>query len=772
MRKHASIVLSGLLVLAELSACGGGSDTPDPLAASASASVSAGQAPLEVTFAAQVTGGEAPFAYAWAFGDGGTGAGESPTHTYQAAGTFQAVLTVTDAAGAQATSSLVVNVTADSQPAVAILADPVQGVAPLAVSFTSQVTGGEAPFAYAWAFGDGGTSDLQAPGHTFESPGVHTVTLTVTDRDGDQATATALIDVRAAAAPCRRLERLDADCDEQFESCRMTELDAAGRAILEGTDPGCDGLPPFSQCVRRTFDAQGRLTAQGQVGDCGPVPDSGCVSYTYDAFGRKLTERLDEECLGAPSECLEFTYDAAGNRVNTRVDVGCDYQSVYCLRATYDSKGALLSSWRDAGCDQAPAGDADCRTYTYYANGKLRRIQLDHDCDGTPDLCHQVDYFQISGRGTYVVTEQSDCSGGDRLCVLEIYKGGHQVMTERQVDQDCDGTPDAHCQTMSYDSRGNKVREALDADCDGTPERCSLWRYSDLGQLLATAEDAGCDGQANTACTSVTFEGDCAEALSPQLEADVELACGSPVLGDTARDGEARLSQYSCLGWTPTGPEVIHRFIAPREGCDTRWEISATLSGLSADLDLLLLTALDPTKCAARSVAAGTADESLTFEAAPGSVHHLVVEGYGEAASAYALALTCTCKIEPSPTCVDRCGGLGGDGLCSCDEACGALGDCCPDMCAACPTACPEPPTCEGLPPRGCCEGSSLRRCAEGAPEEIACGAEGCGWGVAGFAMGRTCIFGVCYPMSIPTYGYTCGGSGADPTGGDPLACP
>jgi PKD repeat protein len=43
--------------------------------------------------------GHVPLTYAWSFGDGSTGTGVSPTHSYAAAGVYVVTLTVTDAAG-------------------------------------------------------------------------------------------------------------------------------------------------------------------------------------------------------------------------------------------------------------------------------------------------------------------------------------------------------------------------------------------------------------------------------------------------------------------------------------------------------------------------------------------------------------------------------------------------------------------------------------------------------------------------------------------------
>lgn len=51
------------------------------------------------------------------------------------------------------------------------------------VNFTAMVTG-VAPYTYAWEFGDGGTSPLASPSHTYNTVAYRTVTLTVTDDTG------------------------------------------------------------------------------------------------------------------------------------------------------------------------------------------------------------------------------------------------------------------------------------------------------------------------------------------------------------------------------------------------------------------------------------------------------------------------------------------------------------------------------------------------------------------------------------------------------------
>ena len=52
------------------------------------------------------------------------------------------------------------------------------------VTFTAIVSGGTAPYTYAWDFGDGITSDEESPEIIYEEPGVKMISLDVTDADG------------------------------------------------------------------------------------------------------------------------------------------------------------------------------------------------------------------------------------------------------------------------------------------------------------------------------------------------------------------------------------------------------------------------------------------------------------------------------------------------------------------------------------------------------------------------------------------------------------
>ncbi len=167
----------------------------------ASASPTNGPAPLWVYFSGDGsydTDGNIA-SYAWTFGDGGTADYASPTWYYANPGTYMAKLIVTDNAGGKGTNNVTIWVGASNRPPVAVVsASPTKGNAPLTVNFSS--AGSSDPdgsiASYTWTFGDGGSSTLASPAHTYVARGSYVARLTVTDNLGATATKSVGITVR------------------------------------------------------------------------------------------------------------------------------------------------------------------------------------------------------------------------------------------------------------------------------------------------------------------------------------------------------------------------------------------------------------------------------------------------------------------------------------------------------------------------------------------------------------------------------------------------
>jgi len=139
-----------------------------------------GQVPLSVQFT-DTSVNASGASYAWVFGDGATSTAQNPQHTYNAAGNWNAQLTITVAAVPYASPIQVIAAAAvpPPTPVASFTRTPASGLVPLSVQFTdTSLNAGGAT--YYWVFGDGGTSTAQNPQHTYNSPGTYNPQLTIT----------------------------------------------------------------------------------------------------------------------------------------------------------------------------------------------------------------------------------------------------------------------------------------------------------------------------------------------------------------------------------------------------------------------------------------------------------------------------------------------------------------------------------------------------------------------------------------------------------------
>jgi PKD repeat protein len=73
-------------------------------------------------------------------------------------------------------------------------ATPTSGMIPLAVSFSSRTIGENLPLTIDWNFGDGSTSQLQNPSHTYSAAGTYNVVFRATDSRGNSESRTITIE--------------------------------------------------------------------------------------------------------------------------------------------------------------------------------------------------------------------------------------------------------------------------------------------------------------------------------------------------------------------------------------------------------------------------------------------------------------------------------------------------------------------------------------------------------------------------------------------------
>ena len=154
----------------------GGGTMADPPQASFTGNPITGTVPLTVSFSNTSVNATS---YLWHFGDGITSTLTAPSHVYEDAGVYTVALTANGLGGTDTlTRTNYITVTGAMTVTANFTATPLTAPVPLTVTFTNLSTGATS---YVWDFGDGVTSTLAAPVHTYLESGIYTVRLTATD---------------------------------------------------------------------------------------------------------------------------------------------------------------------------------------------------------------------------------------------------------------------------------------------------------------------------------------------------------------------------------------------------------------------------------------------------------------------------------------------------------------------------------------------------------------------------------------------------------------
>ena len=284
---------------------GAGGGNQPPTITNASASPVSGAAPLTVDFSASATDpdGDA-ISYNWTFGDSGSSSARNPSHTYNAAGTYLARLTVT--ANGDTVSAAPITIQVGSPPIVTITspADLSTFVAGETITFRGTATSNGSPLpgsALRWDIrfkhndhehpGPVGTGssinlDISTTGHGYEGDTAYIAHLTATDADGLEGTATIRINPTKATLQLRSniagLVRVDAiahslpfDVDTIVGFQHLVEVD---NSVCVGTEEyrfasWSDGgarshqvtVPSGGRTLTATYSSIG-------PGRCGPAP--------------------------------------------------------------------------------------------------------------------------------------------------------------------------------------------------------------------------------------------------------------------------------------------------------------------------------------------------------------------------------------------------------------------------------------------------------------------------------------------------------------------
>ena len=234
-------------------------ETPAAPKASFTASVDTGNV-LRWNFDASGSSGSIT-SYAWTFGDGNSGTGQTSAHTYSSGGSYTVTLTATGPGGSDsATQSISV-----SQPVAAPVASFSYSLNGNQASFTSTSTGSNLSFS--WDVNGDGAADYsdQNPSHSYpDISATYAVTLTVSNSAGSDS-ATQSISVT---------QLLTAQLSSNAVLPPVGSAGSAGSASFvsapatpEPTPSTCESLPANIEVKPRTEQTQCQQVAGAAIGD-------------------------------------------------------------------------------------------------------------------------------------------------------------------------------------------------------------------------------------------------------------------------------------------------------------------------------------------------------------------------------------------------------------------------------------------------------------------------------------------------------------------------
>lgn len=220
--------------------------------------------------------GDAIESWAWDFGDGGTAMGVTATHSYLAAGVYTVTLTVTSLTLSDTDSQQVTATEPPKPPVAAFTADIVYLDVSVDGSGSSDPDG--TIVAWDWNFGDGAIASGVTATHSYATAGVKTITLTVTDSQGLQDSAT--MDVTAIEPPKPPVAAFTWTADYlsvSFDGSGSSDPDSV--IVMWAWDFG-DGGTATGEMASHVYAAGGTYTVILTVTDSQDLSDSQSESVT------------------------------------------------------------------------------------------------------------------------------------------------------------------------------------------------------------------------------------------------------------------------------------------------------------------------------------------------------------------------------------------------------------------------------------------------------------------------------------------------------------
>lgn len=316
-----------------------------------------GCAPLTVTFTSET---ENASDFTWVFGDGGTATGSSVTWTYNEGGFFLPVLIISDSLNTSIGDTSLCSVTIIATDSVFVI----QGNADFAfldtlycpgqtVQFTDASSGIGTITSWHWDFGDGQSSSIQNPTHTFNTPDDQEVTLTIM-MDSCESSITKT--VRIFDFPDVSITNSQLDGCYPHEIDFYVDMNTVTYPAIKYVWNFNDGSPPITQQnVDRQFTSSGLYQIELTI-----TYANGC-EYTYTfptdivVYPLPNADFNFHENFAYPGDLVNFNDQSSGNIANWHwgISDGTQYDSIPNFTHAFETSGyydVYLFVITEAGC--------------------------------------------------------------------------------------------------------------------------------------------------------------------------------------------------------------------------------------------------------------------------------------------------------------------------------------------------------------------------------------------------------------------------------------
>lgn len=474
--------------------------------------------------------------YAWDFGDGFSTMGKLVVHNFTDDGTYVVTLTVTDTAGAFATST--VTIVVDNRAPIAIFHDvTVTTHEPAWFNGTMCWDRDGYIASYLWDLGDGLVYSTANASHSWVSPGVHTVLLTIFDDDGAKNHTTfnvtvlnqAPIAVMTANPVKTTLAR-----PVYFNGTISRDMDGE---IINWTWAFGDGVKGYGDVVDHTYSSYGTYFATLTVRDnSGGINTTGLLITvrnqpplafinvtTLEAYTGDIVTFDGSNSSDPENQIAEYYWSFGDGDSSTGPIVTHVYQddSWYTVRLTVVDQDTTASFievvvkvMNRVPIPKAEATPATARTQEEMTfkgtmsedkDGQVLWFRWDFG-DGTAGFGDIVDHA-FSDDGTYTVTlTVTDDDGAEASHSIEIVVTNRAPFATAGDDQSTQtGIPVRFDGRQSYDPDGDIVEYLWDfGDETTTTGPAVTHSFPTYGTFLVELTVTDDDGATSTSNLSVT----------------------------------------------------------------------------------------------------------------------------------------------------------------------------------------------------------------------------------------------------------------------------